>query len=188
MAVSTKSGSSGNLLDINSRLAALSAAADTDAPTFIASVSGQANTAASDIVAIESGATKIFRIRRIIIFQPGNQTAGGVRVLQLLRTTTAGSAGAVVPASCDASESFSGIVRAKPTGLGAAGTVLFSIPVFVPTALGAFSPIIVDLDALGLAKSMKCLIGIANGIALRDPGAAGGAALGATIVFSEETT
>jgi hypothetical protein len=184
-----KSGSSANLQDVNSRLAALVASADTDAPTFTASVSGQANTASSDSIAIESGATKIVRIRRIIIMHPGSQTTAGLRVLQLLRTTTAGTAGVIVPAPADTGDTaFSGIVRAKPTGLGTAGTVLLNIPVFVPTALAAFTPIILDMDALGLAKSFKGIAGITNGFSLRDPGAAGGANFAATVIFTEEAT
>lgn len=188
MSIIIKSGSSGVLQDVNSRLAGLVASADTDAATYIASVSNQANTASSDSIAVESGISKIVRIRRIIIFQPGIQTTAGLRILQLLRTTTPGTAGIITPASSDSVEAFTGTVRAKPTSLGTAGTVLLNIPVFVPTALAAFTPIVIDLDAIGFAKSFKGVAGINNGFALRDPGAAGGANFFATIIFTEETS
>lgn len=188
MSIFIRGGVTGNLLNINSRLAALVASADTDAPTYVASVSAQANTAASDSIAIESGAALVTRLRRLIIWHCGKQTTAGIRLLTLIRTTTVGTGGAFTPPGSDQTEIFSGIVRAKPTALGTAGVTLLTVPLFVPTALAAFTPLIFDLDALGLAKSFKIPVGVANGISLRDPGAAGCTDFSAMIVFTEETT
>jgi len=193
MSLITKSGSSGNLQDVNSRKAALVASADTDAPTYIESVAAKAMTAQGDIIAIESGAVKVTRIRRVIITHCGSQTSAGIVLLQLVRTTTPGAAGVVVPQIADGASSdpaFSGIVRSSPTSLGTASVVLFQLPLFVPTLanIGPFTPQIYDMDALGLAKSMSIPVGVANGIAFRHPGAAGAANLGATIIFTEEST
>jgi hypothetical protein len=154
--------------------------------TYCASVSGQANTAASDSIVIESGTTKIVRIRKILILNPGTQTTAGFRVLQLLRTTTAGSAGAITPIPFDASDAaFSGIVRAKPTSLGTAGVVLMNIPVWVPAAGASFAPMIIDFDN-DPEKAPTGIAAVANGLALRDPGATGGANFAASIIFTEE--
>lgn len=191
MSVILKGGTTGLLADVNSRKALLSAAEDVTTPSYLASVSGQANTTSSDVIAIESGPTLVTRIRRIVILQPGTQTTAGLRLIQLVRTTTAGVAGTIVPPVMDPQAGdapFSGTVRAKPTTQGAGGVVLLTIPVFVPAALAAFAPLIVDMDAVGLAKSVTIPVGTANGVALRDPGAAGGANLAAFVVFTEETS
>lgn len=154
-------------------------------PTYMIPVSGQANTGASHAIAVESGAAKTTRVHRVIIFQPGLQTTAGLRVLQLLRTTAAGSSGAVTPQKLDPTDpAFTGIARAKPTP-GTEGAVLLEIPIFVPTAVAAFTPISVDLEAL-LGKPVEIPVGTANGVALKDPGATGGASFSAALVVSEQ--
>ncbi len=182
----TKINDGTNTLTVNSNGSISSAAEDTSSPTFVASVSAQANTAASDAIAIEAGPSMVTRLQRIIIFHPGKQGTAGIRLLSLVRTTTPGTAGIVTPGSCVSTETFSGIVRAKPTALGAAGAVIMTFPIFVPAALAAFTPIIIDLDAFGLAKSMKITAG--GGISLRDPGAASATDFAAAIVFTEQAT
>lgn len=162
--------------------------------TYSASVSGQANTAASHAIAIEAS-TKRILVRKVIINHPGTQTTAGVRVLLLGRTTTAGTGGAVTAEStsstavlarmCPNDPAFGGIVRAKPTSLGTQGATILVIPVFVPTAAAAFTPIVLDLENI-FGKPIIVAPGTAKGIALRDPGAAGGANFSATIIFTEE--
>lgn len=155
--------------------------------TYIASVTALANTAASDIITIEAGTTKTVRIRKIVILNPGTATAAATRVLTLVRTTTAGTAGAIVPNPMDAADgAYSGLVRSKATGLGTAGVTLMSIPVFVPTGATAFTPVVIDFTMDGSAKAPTIAAGVTNGISLRDPGATGAAALAAYIEYTEE--
>lgn len=155
-----------------------------DDPTYCVSVSAQANTAATEAIVIEAPAGGAVRIQRIEITAPGIQTTAGVRILQVLRTTTAGTGGAVVPTVMDGSDAaYGGIARAKPTA-GTESTVLFEIPLFVPTALAAFVPIMVDFAAVDSLKTPVIPAGVANGIALKDPGAAGGAGFAARIWFT----
>lgn len=148
-------------------------------------------TASTDLFAIESGASKIVRIRRIVITNPGAQTAAGLRSLQLMRTTAAGVGSAVTPAPDDTTDAaYSGLARSGNTGanLGTAGTVLRTIPIFVPAALAAATPFIIDFGADG-TQATKCPTGIAgaaNGISLRDPGAAGGVTICGYVEFTEE--
>lgn len=153
---------------------------------YVVSVSGQANTAASDSIVVESPAgagtgAPAIRLKRLIIMQPGTQTTAGLRVLQVARKTTAGTAGAVTPASTDGIGTFGGVCRAKPTTPGTTGAVLLSIPVLVPAAAAAFVPIDIPLGDYGITASD----GITNGLALIDPGAAGAAGFAASLIFEE---
>jgi len=164
---------------------------------YIVAVSGQANTAASHAIAIEAGAQKGVRILRVCVTQPGIQTTAGLRVLLLERTTAAGTAGAVTPEAAGAptaaagredaglGAAFSGVIRAKPTALGTQGATIAALPVYVPTALAAFVPICIDFTHR-FARPPRVPPGTANGIALRDPGATGGASFAAFIELVEE--
>lgn len=159
-------------------------------PTFSLFQSNQANTAATEALVIESYAAAIVRLQRIIIWNPGIQTSGGIRVLQLLRTTTAGTGGVVVPAqfgtdaaAAGVDAAYSGICRAKPTA-GTETTVLMEIPIFVPTALAAFVPMVIDFSQIDAMKAPAIPAGAANGMALKDPGAAGGASFSAEMIFT----
>lgn len=162
---------------------------------FIAAVSGQANTTASHAIAIEAGASKAVRILKVCVTQPGTQTTPGFRVLLLERTTAAGTNGAITAeatgaasgalAQTAASGAFSGIVRAKPSGLGTQGATLAVLPVWVPSAAAFAQPVCLDFEGM-YNRPPRIPAGIANGIALRDPGAAGGANFAALVVFAEE--
>src|SRR5574337_136648 len=111
----------------------------------LASVTAQANTAASHIIAVESGASKAVRVLKVCITNPGAQTTAGVRVLLLERTTAAGASTAALAAmSLPPGPAFSGIVRAKPTGLGTQGATIALLPIWVPAAAAAASPVCLD--------------------------------------------
>lgn len=160
-----------------------------DDASYCVSVSAQANTVAIEAIVIEAFAATAslsgaVRIQRIEITAPGIQTAAGVRVLQVIRTTTVGTGSAVTPTVLDSADvAYPGIARAKPTA-GTETTVLFEIPLFVPTAIAAFVPIIVDFSGVADLKSPVIPTGVANGIALKDPGAAGGSGFAARIWFT----
>lgn len=166
-----------------------------DTTTYQVSVSGQANTAASHAIAIEAGAQRAVQILKVCVTNPGTQTAAGFRILLLERTTAAGTGGAVTAEATGASTAalartdssgtaFSGIVRAKPTP-GTQGATLAVLPVWVPTAAAFAQPVCLDFTD-GFQRPPRIPAGTANGIALRDPGAAGGADFAAYAVFAEE--
>jgi hypothetical protein len=163
---------------------------------YVASVSGQANTAASHAIAIEAGAQRPVRILKVCVTNPGIQTAAGFRVLLLERTTSAGTNGIVTAEAAGASAAalarvngaaaaFSGIVRAKPTALGAQGATIALLPVWVPAAAAFAQPVCLDFTS-PYDRPPRIPPGTTNGIALRDPGAAGGASFAAFVVFAEE--
>lgn len=155
-----------------------------DDASYVVDVSAQANTAATEAITIEAPAGNAVRIQRVEITQPGKQTTAGIRVLSLLRTTTAGTGGTVTPAPLDTADgAYPGICRAKPTA-GTESTVLATIPVYVPTALAAFVPITIDFSTMDSIKCPVIPAGTANGIALKDPGAAGASDFSARIWFT----
>src|SRR5574343_1157888 len=85
-------------------------------PTYTVTVNGQANTASSHAIVIEAPAGSSVRILKVRILSPGIQTSAGVRLIQLIRTTTSGTGGEVTPAPADPADSaYGGICRAKPT-------------------------------------------------------------------------
>lgn len=154
------------------------------AATYTVTVNGQANTATGHSIVIEAPAGNAVRIMHVRILNPGSQTSAGLRLLQLIRTTSAGTGGTVTPAPHDTADSpYGGIARAKPT-TGTESTVLQDIPVYVPTAVGAFTPIDLDFGDVSQEKAFTIAAGTTNGIALKDPGAAGGANFSASITFT----
>jgi len=183
------------LLFASSARAAQMQAAPPSGTAYIASVAGQANTAASHAIVIEAGAQRAVRILKVCATHPGIQTTAGYRVLLLERTTGAGDAGVITAeaanataaslAKGDAGSAFSGIVRAKPTTLGTQGATLAALPIWVPTAGAAFVPTCLDFTS-GYDRPPRIPAGVAHGIALRDPGADGGASFAAYVVFAEE--
>ncbi len=151
---------------------------------FWVPASNKAPTVSSDLVVAEAGANSGFLVRGVAILNPGLQTAGGVNVLQLIRTTAAGVGGVITPNPVDPDDAaFSGICRTMGTQ-GTGGLVLAEIPIFVPTALAAFQPVLFDL-AKALGSWLRVLKGAANGIALRHPGAAGAASFSAALLIQE---
>lgn len=144
-----------------------------------------APTAARQLFVIEAPASGVIRLQRIIIWQPGSQTTAGLVTLQLLRTTTASSGGtAITPAPVDSSDAaYGGIVRSLPTS-GTESTVLDQIAVYVPAALAAFTPIVIDYAVLDSLKAPVIPAGTANGIALKHPGSSGAAKFSVSAIFT----
>jgi hypothetical protein len=179
--------------------AALAQAAQPTFPqraAFIASVSGQANTAAAHVLAVEAGASRAVRLLRVCVTNPGAQTTPGFRVLLLERTTAAGSGGVVTAEAAGASSAalarthggvgaFSGIVRALPSALGSQGATLAVLPIWVPGAVAFAQPVCLDFGGI-YDRPPRIPAGTANGIALRDAGAVGATGLAAFVVFAEE--
>jgi hypothetical protein len=158
-------------------------------PTYILSASGQANTAAVQAVAVESGVVKVTRVRSIYITNVGAQTTPGMRTLTIKRTSAAGSTGAVTPYPADAADAaYSGITRASGID-GTAGVTLFTYQFWVPTAVASQPPLQV-WPPLGIApgtvKDLVVPAGITNGIAIDDSGALGAASFGINVALTEE--
>lgn len=160
---------------------------NSDKPTY--TVAFNLNPAAvMNLLIVESGPTKKVRLRRLVISNPGLQTAAGIVSLQLLRTTTAGSTGVVTPTVLDPSDSaFSGIVRRQGTS-GTDGAVIYeNIPVFVPAAVGAAAPLVIEFGGSdGVFKDVCGIPGATNGLCLRHPGAAGAVGFMGWLEFTEE--
>lgn len=103
---------------------------DAFSATYIASFANIATTTSSShIVALEADGTNYIKIRRISLWQ--RTLAGVVNRLdtQVLRTTTASSAGSTItPAPVDTGDSaFGGVCRTLPTA-GSEGTILLRRP------------------------------------------------------------
>lgn len=164
-------------------------AANSDKASYNVSFN-QSPTASTDLFAIESGTTKIVRIRRIVITNVGAQTTPALRSLQVLRTTAAGAGSTTTPAPYDSTDAvFSGIARTGNSGgnLGTAGTVLATIPIWVPSTAAASGPLVFEFGAMSVGtKGLTGIAGTSNGISLRDPGAAGGAGITGYVEFTEE--
>ncbi len=148
---------------------------------------GLAPTAAMHLAVVEAGAAKDALLHRVVIWNPGAQTAAGIVVLKLMRTTAAGAGGAVTPGAFDpddvSGEAFSGICRSNPTA-GTEGGLLLDIPIFVPAAAAAFVPVVINLMDL-IGKLPRIAKGVANGIALKHPGSAGAAGFSVGLLLSE---
>ena len=141
-------------------------------------------------LAVESGPTKITRIRRLVISNPGFGTAAALLTFEVIRTTAVGSGGTTsAPALYDTSgtdAAFSGICR-KDGSTITAGTQLRTFSIFQPaTAAGSFSPFVYEFYGQ-IAKALVIPAGTANGIALRCiNGNAGAAGFACSFEFTEE--
>ena len=148
-------------------------------------------TAQMDMFAIECGANRCVRLQRIVIDNPGALTAGALVGLTLVFTTAAGTGSVVTPVAVDQYDSpFTGICRSGNTGgnLGTAGSTLATYTLWTPTTpAGAFTPLVLEMGGQGqVYKQPTVKLGVANGIALRHPGAAGAAGFVGYAVFVEE--
>lgn len=121
------------------------------------------------VLNIEAGATKTARVRRLIISNPGFGTAAAALDFELVRTTTASSAGtAVTPAPHDTTNAaYSGVARKDGATLGTIGTQLTTFTIVQPaTAVAAFTPIVFEFYGQ-MSQALTIPAGTANGIALR---------------------
>lgn len=160
-------------------------------PTYgLDSLVGAPATANYVLLAIESGPTKITRVRRLVISNPGAGVAAALLTFELIRTTAAGSGGTTqVPPLYDTSgtdAAYSGICR-KDGSTITAGTQLRTFSIFQPAVpAGVFSPFIYEFYGQ-IAKSLTIPAGTANGLAFRCiNGNAGAANFAASFEFTEE--
>ena len=142
------------------------------------------------ILNIEAGATKIPRIRRIIISNPGFGTAAAALTFEVVRTTAASSVGtAVTPSIHDTSvpdAAYGGTAR-KDGATITAGTQITTFEIFQPATLaGSYVPMVIELYGQ-ISKPYVIPTGVTNGIALRCiNGNAGATGFCASMEFTEE--
>lgn len=138
-------------------------------PTYTISDLNSAPATANFVLAtFEAGASKVSRLRRLIITNPGLGTAAAGLQMELIRTTAASSVGTLqTPAAHDSNDAaFSGIARiAGPTIT--AGTRIWSGVIFQPaTTLAQYSPAIFEFYGQ-ISKAILVPAGVTNGLALR---------------------
>lgn len=151
--------------------------------TYVATVQGVAWTANTQAICIEAPSAAKVYLRRLIIWNTGTDTTNAIINFQLVRTTTAGTGGAITPAPMDTSDAaYGGIVRSTGT-IGTLGTVLYNINLDVPNTASGVPLVNLDWDGARLGKGPIIPSGTANGIALWLPATAGGASFAASIEF-----
>jgi hypothetical protein len=154
-------------------------------PTYVASVSGQATTAAV-LLSIESSATTGFRISRIC-WASSSATATAAVTVTVRRTTTASSAGTALTAEGTgttavskmdpADPNFGGTARLGGTP-GTAGAVLDQFGFVAPAANALTGPLCQTYGDRP-TKMPQAALGTANGISVNVSAAgAGGLAAG----------
>lgn len=156
-------------------------------PTYSASVYGLTPTAALTAMVIESGASKLTRIKRIRV-QPGTAGAAGIATLTINRHTGAASAAGTTlsAASRDQSDdAYSGIIKTgSPTFAGV--TITPTNLVFdIPTLTTPQQSIVFDLTNNGTEKGISIPIGVTNGISFTHSGLAGAAGFGMIVDMTE---
>jgi hypothetical protein len=166
-------------------------------PSYVVNFGATAPTAQSDLFAIEAGPTKVVRLMRVAIYNPGMQTTAGLTVLNFVRTKTAGTGGVVTPqcispvdtttpTAPSGTPNFTGIVRASPTALGAQdASIAGDFALWVPGAIGAFSPLVIEMGGQGLTYRVPDAPP-GFGVAFRHPGAAGATTWYGYAVFCED--
>ena len=160
-------------------------------PTYTISTQTAAPIAANyTVLTFEAGVSRIPRLRRIIISNPGFGTAGAALTFEVIRTTAASSVGtAVTPAVHDTSipdAAYSGVARSNGPTI-TAGTQITTFTIFQPATLaGAFSPVVFEFYGQ-ISKPLVVPTGITNGLALRCiNGNAGASGFSASMEFTEE--
>lgn len=161
-------------------------------PTYaISTLTGAPAAANYVLLTLESGASKITRVRRVVVSNPGVGTAAAQLTFELIRTTAASSVGtAVTPALYDTSgadAAFSGVAR-KDGATITAGTQITTFSIFQPvTPTANTAPFVYEFYGQ-ISKALTLPAGITNGIALRCiNGNAGAAGFACSLEFTEET-
>lgn len=189
-----KSGATSDLLTVNTKKAALVTSGKSDVASYIVAVSNQAYTASEGAIDLEAEASRGFRISKVCI-QPGSATAAAFVQWQLIRTTTASSAGTTIAAEATsgnvslakldpADANWSGVARTAATE-GTSGAILDTGNAFVsitatpPAAFGYFCREYGLIDG----KQPVVAAGTSNGVKLMWEGTAGGADFAAQIHF-----
>jgi hypothetical protein len=144
-----------------------------------------------DFFVIEAPAGQDVYLRRVWLLNPGNATGAALRQWNLYRTTTAGAGGAATPQQLDPADgAYGGICRVGAAGLaGTLGASLTQIPIFIPAAVGPFTPTVIIDFTNPMGKAAKIAGAITNGLALRDStGGAGSANVGLLVEFDVATS
>lgn len=167
------------------------AAQDSNRPTYIAAVAGQATTAASTL-SLEASATKGFRVVKVCVTSSA-ATAGAAVTVTIQRRTTASTGGTALTADgtgtttvsrTDLTDAtFPGIARLNGTP-GTAGAVVDQFSFVVPEVgtVDAQSPppqCVVYTD--GGTKPPRVPAGVANGLSINVSSAGAGGLAGGSI-------
>jgi hypothetical protein len=192
-----KSGTTSDLMKVDTQGNARVSYGPSARATYMVSVSNQANTTAVTPVLVEAEAARGFRVTMLCI-TPGSQTTGASQLVQLMRTTTASSAGTVITAEVttgnnglskfDPSDaSWSGVARALGTP-GTAGAIIDTFTIGVPpaAALDASPGEVCRRYCVTGEKCPTVQAGVTNGLKIAYTGATGGAGFSASLVFIAE--
>ena len=145
--------------------------------TYVASAT-VTTSGAGQIMVIEAPSASIVYISRIMIFQTG--TTNSMQTFNLIRTTTAGTGGAITPNPWDTTDSaYGGIVRTNPTTGGTAGVTLMTFNADTVTAGQTAPYVVLDFDGPHARKMPQIAAGTANGIAV----SAGAAVTGVSVTI-----
>lgn len=189
-----KSGADANLATVNVNKALLVEEGESSEATYEVHVSNIAVTASDGVINLEAEAGRGFRISQLCI-NPGQATAAAWVQWQLIRTTTASSAGTAITSENTTTHSitkmdpadanWSGLARFAATE-GTSGAVIDAGTVFVNIA--ATPPahpghIMCREYGMNGGKLPTIVAGTTNGVKLMFTGTAGGAGLSAMIRF-----
>jgi len=188
-----KSGSTSDLASVNTHGSILTTEGESDSATYEVSLSTVSYTAVESLINLEAEASRGFRISQLCI-NPGWATAVAMTQWQLIRTTTASSAGTVISAEGTTTHSvtkmdpgdsnWSGVARTGGTE-GTSGAVLDQGTIFVPTLTTPPTVVGWQCREYGMngGKLPEVAAGTANGVKLMFTATAGGAAQSAMIRF-----
>jgi hypothetical protein len=185
---------SANKLFINTFGSARTTAGKSDDASYIVSVT-TAFTTVDSMINLEAEASRGFRITKVCI-HPGSATAAANILWQLIRTTTASSAGTVITAENTTTNSvtkmdpgdanWSGVARTAATE-GTSGAVLDQGNVYANIAATGSSETGLggECKEYGLVDGKQPIVaaGTANGVKLMLTGTAGGVGQAASIHF-----
>jgi hypothetical protein len=191
--VAIKDADSATLAEVNANGGLVTVQGKDATASYIVHVAPVAYTAVESLINLEAEAARGFRITKICI-GPGNATAAAWTLWQLIRTTTASSAGTVIASESTTTHSiskmdpadanWSGLARTGGTE-GTSGAVIAGGTIFVPIAATGAGPsaywceTFSDVDG----KQPVVLAGVTNGVKLMFTGTAGGAGQSAQIHF-----
>jgi hypothetical protein len=192
--VPIKSGATSDLAGVNTNKALSTAPGDSTRDSYAVILLSVAYTAVDSLINLEAEAGRGFQITQICI-NPGWATAVAQTTWQLIRTTTASSAGTVISAESTtthtvskmnpASSNWSGIARTSGTE-GTSGAVLDQGTIFVPINVTPPAvPRIFCRDYKGdNGQPPTVIAGTTNGVKLMFTGTAGGATQSAYLRFN----
>jgi hypothetical protein len=157
-------------------------------PSYVANILSAAPVSAGYVLGIiEASATRQVFIKKLTIFNPGSITSAQITNYALIRQTTASASGTGTAVPKQTTDTFGGTYRVAGATAGTAGTTVYNIPVFTPTAVAAYTPQIIDFTNNGTMKGIVIPAGTTNGVYLSAVnGAAGAANVSMAIEFTEE--